>query len=317
VKGKSGNSLTGIVNNKGTEVFVKIFSPSRIYYFYRELYNIKFIASFPGTRLVPELKYADRKNLKLHYDLHRPATKSNSTIYHYLDAVRELNSHFDDIIMNSGYTLLAKEAFTDISQLFEQVNFRILKLEELGNDVVTKVCSMLKCEISELRKLLYGNEIASNLCFSPADSGMHNSVVDSDGKLKFVDLEYAGLDSPIKQMMDLILHPKNQEFSEEMNLVLEYFLSHRINDRDHIKLHLLGSIFALKWAIICLNEFLPDKWELRIRSDSTRSERKQEILKRQIKKSMLYYNVAVEMRIRGSICIKLIQSEKDLLSSAY
>ena len=59
-----------------------------------------------------------------------------------------------------------------------------------------------------LKQNINSNIIYSQEKFNHADSGLHNSIFDNEGRLLLCDLEYAGLDSPIKQCIDYLLHPK-------------------------------------------------------------------------------------------------------------
>ena len=43
--------------------------------------------------------------------------------------------------------------------------------------------------------------------FSPSDFGFHNTILEDDGDLKFLDFEYFGRDDPAKLMADFIWHP--------------------------------------------------------------------------------------------------------------
>ena len=47
------------------------------------------------------------------------------------------------------------------------------------------------------------------MVFSQADVGIHNSIVSKNNLFILVDMEYAGLDSPIKLHIDYLIHPKN------------------------------------------------------------------------------------------------------------
>jgi thiamine kinase-like enzyme len=92
---------------------------------------------------------------------------------------------------------------------------------------------------------------------SPSDFGFHNSLRSSAGKLFFLDFEYFGWDDPVKMISDFLLHPKNiigialkQKF---MNIMIAEFNSDK---KLKIRLRAYFPLFALKWCMILLNEFI-------------------------------------------------------------
>lgn len=93
---------------------------------------------------------------------------------------------------------------------------------------------------------------------SPSDFGFHNAIEEDDGRLRFVDFEYAGWDDPAKLLCD---------FANQPDRILESFLSLNFI-RDIIaadvnpkflqrRYALLEPLYQIKWACIILNDFLP------------------------------------------------------------
>ena len=95
-------------------------------------------------------------------------------------------------------------------------------------------------------------------CLSPSDFGYHNTILAEDGRLRFVDFEYAGWDDPAKTVCDFLCQPKlplPQEFAEECtNAVISGLSDPQMHAR---RISLLLSVYRLKWCCIMLNEFLP------------------------------------------------------------
>jgi hypothetical protein len=99
---------------------------------------------------------------------------------------------------------------------------------------------------------------------SPSDFGFHNVIRRPDGDIAFVDFEYFGWDDPAKLISDFLLHPAMQ---------LSDFLKGRFFDGTIAGFQQFGPVarrvkivyplFALKWCMILLNEFLPDQMERR------------------------------------------------------
>ena len=99
----------------------------------------------------------------------------------------------------------------------------------------------------------------------PSDFGFHNSLRRSDGSLAFVDFEYFGWDDPVKLTADILLHPGRVLMPPQ-----------RVRFR-HAALRLYGGdaafasrlsaylpLFGLRWVLILLNEFIPERWRRRV-----------------------------------------------------
>ena len=87
---------------------------------------------------------------------------------------------------------------------------------------------------------------------SPSDFGFHNALLAEDGKLRFLDFEYAGWDDPAKFLCDFFCQP-------QIPVPLEYW------DRAVSALAASGfptnarpllPAYKIKWCCIMLNEFL-------------------------------------------------------------
>jgi len=104
----------------------------------------------------------------------------------------------------------------------------------------------------------------------PADFGFHNSLRRSDGSLAFVDFEYFGWDDPVKLTADILLHPgwplpppQRRRFREAAT---------RLYGEDPLFGLRLGAylpLFALRWVLILLNEFVPERWQRRVLAGET------------------------------------------------
>ena len=95
---------------------------------------------------------------------------------------------------------------------------------------------------------------------SPSDFGFHNAVRRRDGSLVFVDFEYFGWDDPAKTVVDFLLHP---------GMALPDALKKRFADRFfhafafveglRDRARIVYPLYGLKWCLILLNDFLPDR----------------------------------------------------------
>jgi len=104
---------------------------------------------------------------------------------------------------------------------------------------------------------------AQTLCAS--DFGFHNALRRPSGELVFIDFDDFGWDDPVKLTADFLLHPGMQlppplkpQFAAAAAAIYQ-------TDRSFVaRLELLYPLFALRWCMILLNEFLPERWAHRI-----------------------------------------------------
>jgi Phosphotransferase enzyme family len=110
---------------------------------------------------------------------------------------------------------------------------------------------------------------ADRRTLSPSDFGFHNAIRRQDGSLAFVDFEYFGWDDPAKTVVDFLLHPGmtlpetlTKRFAERFLRAFAFVPG--LADRAR----LVYPLFGLKWCLILLNDFLPDRettatWDVR------------------------------------------------------
>ncbi len=101
---------------------------------------------------------------------------------------------------------------------------------------------------------------------SPADCGFHNAVRRDDGSLAFLDFEYFGWDDPVKLISDVLWHPGMVLSAAERAAILAGG-ARLFGDRDPgfgARLASRFPLFGLRWVMILLNEFLPERWHGRV-----------------------------------------------------
>ena len=101
-------------------------------------------------------------------------------------------------------------------------------------------------------------------CLNPGDFGAHNMLLRGE-VIAFVDMEYFGWDDPVKQVCDVIWHPGMgltddlaQRFLVGARLVYglaDVGFAERVRN--------FFPAYGLRWTMILLNEFLPERWALR------------------------------------------------------
>lgn len=107
---------------------------------------------------------------------------------------------------------------------------------------------------------------------SPSDFSFHNALRSPRGDLVFLDFEYFGWDDPAKLCSDFLNHPgcrlSPEQSAHFRRGALELYGAG--DDTFSARLAAAEPLFRLKWALIVLNEFLPDVWARRRRSGEER-----------------------------------------------
>lgn len=94
-------------------------------------------------------------------------------------------------------------------------------------------------------------------CVSPSDFGFHNALV-ADGRVGFIDFEYAGRDDPAKLVCDFFCQPQVPVPLGCMAGFTRRLIGGLGMDARHeARCRLLLDAYRVKWACIMLNDFLP------------------------------------------------------------
>ncbi|MFM7828188.1 MAG: phosphotransferase enzyme domain protein, partial [Acidimicrobiaceae bacterium] len=128
--------------------------------------------------------------------------------------------------------------------------------------------------VKDARDLLkdgYESQLSSGLwTLSPSDFGLHNSITTSSNDLVFFDFEYFGWDDPVKVTVDFCLHPAmSLDLSSQKYWVSEMKALFAHDSRFELRLKALAPLYAIRWALIILNEFRSDKLKNRLHAQST------------------------------------------------
>ena len=96
-------------------------------------------------------------------------------------------------------------------------------------------------------------------CLSPSDFGFHNAIRAADGRLRFLDFEYAGHDDPAKMACDFFCQPAVPVPREHLPVFVAAVAGlWATPSAFRRRVELLLPVYELKWCCIMLNEFLPD-----------------------------------------------------------
>ncbi len=95
-------------------------------------------------------------------------------------------------------------------------------------------------------------------CLSPSDFGFHNALADVDGRMRFLDFEYAGWDDPAKLVCDFFCQVEVPVPLEHWDAVSEAVLATVADRQRHqARFEILLPVYRVKWCCIVLNDFLP------------------------------------------------------------
>ena len=173
----------------------------------------------------------------------------------------------------------AREACLSAADVISQVHARVLRLAdaakgypELADFVHREFVAEFTAHALDTRGGFEKLGIDSRLeleperqILSPSDFGFHNALRGPDGGVVFVDFEYFGWDDPVKLIADFVLHP-GMNLSPEMKRRFLRRLLPAFVARDETflaRMNLLFPLFGLRWCMIVLNEFLPERWARR------------------------------------------------------
>jgi len=202
-----------------------------------------------------------------------PGEVNEALVRQALDFYQELNGHRDRA---EGAGLpLASEAYFTLAAHLRGVEGRVRRLGKLDDagDVGRAAARFVAADLTEAWAriaalvrdgakrlgLRLDRELApAARCLSPSDFGFHNAILGRDGRLRFVDFEYAGWDDPAKLVCDFFC----QEAVPVPETHYEWFAGEVVRDlpepeEQRARVDLLRPIYRIKWCCILLNEFLP------------------------------------------------------------
>lgn len=172
---------------------------------------------------------------------------------------------------------LASEACLSGVEIVRQIQEKFLRLMQVESPLLEQFLNeeflpVFQLSIQVARK--YANHLfelplpRSLQILSPSDFGAHNAIREESGRTVFIDFEYFGWDDPVKLVCDLYFHPGmnlSGELKEEwIQRSKEIF---RKDPSFETRLIAYLPLFGLRWCLILLNVFLPNRTAL----DKTRT----------------------------------------------
>jgi hypothetical protein len=237
-----------------------------------------------GMKNVPRAITADQVN--------------NCAIYEYIDGEKIINGNIKDGDIDQAVSFLSKlkgfkqyaagknitaasEACFSIPAIWNNINKRCNDIENSvqNKDKYPELHDYFKKQFNPAMKQIeewcrhkldeasFAPAVELELVartLSPSDFGFHNALRKFDGELVFLDFEYFGWDDPAKMIVDVLHHPgMNLSASLKRHFVrgiMEHFQDYpKLMERIEI----VYPLYGLKWCLILLNEFLPDRLLLR------------------------------------------------------
>jgi hypothetical protein len=173
---------------------------------------------------------------------------------------------------------LAREACLSASELLRQVEARHERLSRVAanhQELARFLNEFIAPAFTAAHKQMVQGYLDADLnvdddiepglrTLSPSDFGFHNAIRHVDGSLVFIDFEYFGWDDPVRLVADFVLHPGMNLGQEHGARFMRRALAIYNDDENFaLRLGLLYPLVVLRWCLILLNEFLPEKWENR------------------------------------------------------
>jgi len=122
----------------------------------------------------------------------------------------------------------------------------------------SEVADSVRRQASELGQAIDIEIAPKDRCLSPSDFGFHNAILAPDGRLRFIDFEYAGWDDPAKMACDFFCQPALPVPQQFFNFFVGDVMLQQVNPQSlRQRILLLMPVYRLKWCCIILNDFLP------------------------------------------------------------
>jgi hypothetical protein len=168
--------------------------------------------------------------------------------------------------------LTGREIRRQIEQRLDRLRPASLDDDALRQFLETPFAALAERSFARAAALLNeaGLDFEATLAFDrrslvPADFGFHNSLRRTDGALVFFDFEYFGWDDPVKLTADVMLHPGTSLAAPLMRRFRHAAETLYGTDPGfQRRLAAFHPLFGLRWVLILLNEFLPDRWRRRV-----------------------------------------------------
>jgi len=218
--------------------------------------------------------------------------RMNWAVYSWIDGVIETadetfinkSVEFVQRLMNFSHTSgnvnifsNASEACLSGAEIVKQIQGRFDRLacgdhEQLNIFLTTQFLPVFEHSVRIAKQLMqheFDLPLNSNfLMISPSDFGAHNAILNPEGETYFIDFEYFGWDDPVKLTCDFFWHPAMNLGNELQTIWMQKIKVIFAQDVGFVnRLGAYLPLYGLRWCLILLNEFLPDKIAHRIHAN--------------------------------------------------
>ena len=240
-----------------------------------EFDGLSFLAA-QGLKCVPEAIACSRDDQVAIYDWVEGSTIETASMDD-IDAALSFQRDLYAVARRSDIAVLplASEACLSLSELGEQIRRRHARLRDVED---TGLQAFLEREFLPILETCWHDAIhryenagvdplfelpLTRQTLSPSDFGFHNALRGNTG-LVFLDFESFGRDDPVKMTADFLLHPGMDLSSEALRRFMTGCREIFADDAD-FQTRMKGSyaLYGLRWCLILLNEFLPERWARR------------------------------------------------------
>lgn len=287
-----------------------------------------------SLKIYPDMQYDPRPRLKTEYTacqylerldfpVMKPKTKDsllNWGVYEWIEG--ETIDSPDDKFINDAVEFIkclhnisrqgnernqfdnASEACLSGQIIIEQIEMRLQRLNESEskdlNDYIKAYflpnLELLKKNAKEAVSDSFDKYLPEHFqILNPSDFGSHNAIKNINDRTIFIDFEYFGWDDPVKLVSDFYLHPgmalSSSQKEKWINATSEIFTEDPLYQT---RLEAYLPLYALRWCLILLNEFLPERLANRLDASNRDDSNVKQILTHQLNKSKALLNQVVE-----------------------
>jgi len=198
----------------------------------------------------------------------------------------------------------ASEACLSGNEIVKQIYSRFDLLMMVDSDELNHYLEMeflprfkiISKQTSEQVSSLFSEKITcDSQMLSPSDFGAHNAIRVELNQTAFIDFEYFGWDDPVKLVSDFYWHPGmnlSTVLKEQWINCTKGIFKDDVTFEPRLIAYL--PLFALRWCLILLNEYLPDRLEKRIHARNQDEVDIKSILSRQLEKSKTLLNQVIK-----------------------
>jgi hypothetical protein len=166
----------------------------------------------------------------------------------------------------------ASEACLGLAEIAAQLEARRRRLAAVSelDDPLALFDDLASAALRGARRRVGGTLVEPEFrTLSPSDFGFHNALRRA-GRLVFFDFEYFGWDDPVKAVADFLWHPAmslgsaaRERFRTGAGAI------YAADPAFEQRLAAFLPLYGLRWSLIVLNEFLPERWARRVAAGTT------------------------------------------------